>query len=102
MAQGENICDVSMVSLVARWPVFWAVRAYLICGFAHGRRTLLASPLLCNGEVFEITQGVMPVRHQPTFGENGQVFSRFDDFSRWNSCPDTDLIVKLFVVYTDC
>ena len=29
--QSQNICDVSMVSLVARWPVFWPVFDLRIC-----------------------------------------------------------------------
>ena len=31
--QGENICDLSMVSLVARWPVFWPVFDLRICSW---------------------------------------------------------------------
>ena len=41
IAPGENLGDVSMVSLVVRWPVGQCFGPYLICGFARGRRTLL-------------------------------------------------------------
>ena len=31
--QGENICDISMASLVAHWPVFWPVFDLRICSW---------------------------------------------------------------------
>ena len=31
--QGENICGVSMVSLMARWPIFWPVFDLWTCSW---------------------------------------------------------------------
>ena len=37
--QGENICDVSMVWLVAQWPIFWPLFDLQICSW-------MANPIL--------------------------------------------------------
>ena len=45
--QGENSCDVSMISLVAHWPVFWPVFDLRICSWmANSIVQLLFSFLL--------------------------------------------------------
>ena len=58
--RGENICDVSMVSLVACWPIFWPIFDLRICsqtanpitqyvlGTAQDQCTRSCLPLVCH------------------------------------------------------